>query len=433
MNLIIERTVSGPQKTVLPCGVTLITEQMPVDAVSLDVWLPVGSAVEPEHHNGMAHFLEHMIFKGSHQLVAGEFEQRIEQRGGVTNAATSQDYTHYFITTAPQDFAELAPLQLDVVCNAAFPAEAFERERMVVLEEIRRSADNPRRRAYQLAMELGFDCLPYRRPVLGPESVITSLPVTDMRAFHKRWYQPQNLTVAAVGNLPNEQLTEVVADALAGIAAQKNWSQETGSTASGLRPEALYSQPVRTEFTDTQMQQARLTCLWRVPGLQDLCETYAMDVLAAVLGQGRLSRLYRELREDTGLVTQVGVMNLTYAAQGLFYVSCQLPATNVPEVEQRIQQQMQTIYEQPITESELNRIRTQVANRFIFGNERPGQRTNLYGYYQALLGTTDAALSYPEQIRALTPAELQATAQRYLNPQAYGTVVIRPKESTVAA
>ncbi len=108
-----------------------------------------------------------MIFKGTPRIHSGEFERRIEERGAVTNAATSQDYTHYHITTAPKDFALLAPLQIDVVLNASIPDDPFERERLVVLEEIKRSEDNAQRRIYRRAMELAYDSLPYRRPVLA--------------------------------------------------------------------------------------------------------------------------------------------------------------------------------------------------------------------------------------------------------------------------
>lgn len=127
----------------LPNGLTIIAEQMPLEVVNLSLWLRVGSAVESDAINGMAHFLEHMIFKGTTHLPCGEFERRIEARGAITNAATSQDYTHYYITTAPQDFAALAPLQIQLVMNPRLSAEDFERERPVILEEIRRSDDTP--------------------------------------------------------------------------------------------------------------------------------------------------------------------------------------------------------------------------------------------------------------------------------------------------
>lgn len=105
-------TLNAPTLHRLPNGLTIVAEQMPVEAVNLNIWLNVGSAVESDDINGMAHFLEHMIFKGTAQLQSGEFERRIEQRGAVTNAATSQDYTHYYITTAPKDFAAQSPYSL---------------------------------------------------------------------------------------------------------------------------------------------------------------------------------------------------------------------------------------------------------------------------------------------------------------------------------
>ena len=196
----------------LPNGLTVIAEQMPLEVVNLSLWLRVGSAVESDAINGMAHFLEHMIFKGTQQLQCGEFERQVEERGALTNAATSQDYTKYYITTAPQDFAALAPLQIQMVMAPRLSDHDFERERPVILEEIRRADDNPRRRTYSRTMELVFDRLPYRRPVLGPTAVVEGLTPAQMREFHSTWYQPQNMTAVAVGNLPVETLISTVAD-----------------------------------------------------------------------------------------------------------------------------------------------------------------------------------------------------------------------------
>ena len=178
-------------------GLTIIAEQLQIEAVNLNLWLNVGSAIESDEINGMAHFLEHMVFKGTARLKSGDFEKQIEERGAVTNAATSQDYTHYYITTAPKDFADLAPLQMDVVLNASIPDDGFERERFVVLEEIRRSEDNARRRNYQRMTDLAFDKLPYRRQVLGPATVIENLAAQQMRDFHHHWYQPSSMTAVA--------------------------------------------------------------------------------------------------------------------------------------------------------------------------------------------------------------------------------------------
>ncbi len=416
--------LNQPTIKTLANGLTIIAEQVPVDAVSLNVWLNVGSAVEANSINGMAHFLEHMVFKGTPQIGNGEFEQRIEAKGAVTNAATSQEYTHYYITCAPQDFAELAPLQLDVVLNPSIPDAAFERERHVVLEEIRRSEDNPRRRTYFRAIETGFERLPYRRPVLGPSEVIENLQAQQMRDFHGFWYQPQRMTAAVAGNLEGDRLIELVAEAFDRL----HQPQTTPSVPifDNHAPEAPFETIVRRHYEDDGLQQARLVMMWRVPGLTDLEETYALDILATVLGQGKVSRLVQDLREQRGLVTQISVSNFTQKQQGVFYISVQLPAENIPAVEAAIIEQIQTIRAASILPNELERVKTQVANRFIFGNERPSDRTNLYGYYYSLLRDLEPALNYPELLQAITLETIQQSVQNYLNPEAYGIVTLTP-------
>ncbi|WP_392535765.1 M16 family metallopeptidase [Nostoc sp. C117] len=424
--------LNAPTLHKLPNGLTIIAEQMPVEAVNLNIWIKVGSAVEPDAINGMAHFLEHMIFKGTEQLASGEFERRIEERGAVTNAATSQDYTHYYITTAPKDFAELAPLQIDVVSNASIPDEAFERERLVVLEEIRRSEDNPRRRTYRRAMETAFDRLPYRRAVLGPEEVISQLKPQQMRDFHGSWYQPQSITAVAVGNLPVEELIATVAEGFTKTlptqhsARAKRPATANSTQHSALIPESPFTEIVRREFIDETLQQARLVMLWRVPGMNQLERTYGLDVLAAILGHGRTSRLVRDLREERGLVSSIGVSNMSHELQGTFYISAKCAAENLAEVENAIAQHIHSLQTELVTESEIARVRRRVANRFIFGNETPGDRSGLYGYYQSLVGDLEPAFNYPAKIQSQDATDLMQAAKEYLFPDAYGVVVVKP-------
>ncbi|MGV0103568.1 Peptidase M16-like protein [Nostoc sp. DSM 114160] len=403
---------------------------MPVEAVNLNLWIKVGSAVEPDAINGMAHFLEHMIFKGTERLASGEFERRIEERGAVTNAATSQDYTHYYITTAPKDFTELAPLQIDVVSNASIPDDAFERERLVVLEEIRRSEDNPQRRTYRRAMETAFDYLPYRRAVLGPESVIAGLKPQQMRDFHANWYQPQSITAVAVGNLPVEELIATVAEGFTKATRNSplpNTDEMNDVSAhSSLNPESPFTEIVRREFIDESLQQARLVMVWRVPGMTQLDRTYGLDVLAGILGHGRTSRLVRDLREEQGLVTSISVSNMSNELQGIFYISAKCAVENLAVVEDAIAQHISKLQTELITESEIARIRQRVANRFIFGNETPSDRSGLYGYYQSLVGDLEPAFNYPAIVQSQDATDLMQAAKEYLSPYAYGVVFVKP-------
>ncbi|GAX36478.1 M16 family metallopeptidase [Nodularia sp. NIES-3585] len=412
--------INAPTVHQLPNGLTIVAEQMPVEAVNLSLWIKVGSAVESDAINGMAHFLEHMIFKGTERLASGEFERHIEERGAVTNAATSQDYTQYYINTAPKDFAALAPLQIDVVCNALIPDDAFERERLVVLEEIRRSEDNPRRRTFRRSMETAFEQLPYRRPVLGPEAVISQLQAQQMRDFHRTWYQPQSITAVAVGNLPVEELIATVAE---GFHSQQ---LTVNSQPLGVNPEPAFTEVVRREFVDESLQQARLVMVWRVPGLGQLNDIYGLDVLAGVLGHGRTSRLVRDLREERELVSSIGVSNMTNQLQGTFYISAKCAVENLQAVEEAIAQHIRILHTELVSEKEIARVRRRVANKFIFGNETPSDRAGLYGYYQSMVGDLEPAFNYPDHIQSQEATDLMQAAKQYLSPDAYGVVVLKP-------
>jgi zinc protease len=419
-------TLNNPTVHTLPNGLTIIAEQMPVEAVNLNIWLNVGSCQEADTINGMAHFLEHMVFKGTPRLVAGEFERLVEERGAVTNAATSHDYTHYYITTAPKDFAALAPLQIDVVTNPCIPDDDFAREKLVVLEEIRRSHDSPQRRIYQHAIEVAFAKLPYRRPVLGPESVIEGVTPQQMRYFHATHYQPTSMTAVAVGNLPVDELINIVADGFTSQGGMMSTAEFAGKR-SQPSPEAPFAGVVRQEHIDPSLQQARLIMVWRVPGLNNLAETYPLDILAAILGSGRTSRLVKELREERQLVNNISVSNMSNRIQGLFYLSAQLPSENLHEVEQIVTQHIAKLQTSLITETEIARVRRQVANRYIFGTETPSDRADLYGYYRSVVGNLAPALNYPKQIQSLDTPTIQLAARQYLSPTAYGVITVKPE------
>lgn len=415
------QTLVAPTIYKLANGVRVIAEQIPVDAVTLDIWINVGSANESDDINGMAHFLEHMIFKGSDRQSVGEFERVVEARGGNTNAATSQDYTHYFITVAPQDFADLAPLQLDLVLNARIPDREFQRERLVVLEEIRRSEDNPDRRLHRHTAEMAYQVLPYRRPVLGPSDVIANLTSDQMRAFHRQWYSPENITVVVVGNLAVAQMVSVVSQAFAQLPCNSSCiARQT------LQQEEPFNAIERQEVIDRSLQRSRLVMTWRVPGLCNLTDTYPLNVLASILSGGRTARLVKDLREDKGLVDRIVASNSTQAWQGTFQISAKLESTHIPVVEMAIREHLQRLYDEPVSSEELDKIRTQVSNRFIFANESPRDRTGIYGYYDRVVGNLEAALNYPEQINSVTASDIQSAVRQYINPNAYGILIVMP-------
>ena len=427
-------SLARPELRILPNGLRVLAEQIPVDAVNLSIWVNVGSAFEADEINGMAHFLEHMIFKGTERQRVGEFEQAIESCGGNTNAATSQDYTHYYINVAPKDFAKFAPLQLDLVCNARIPDPEFERERAVVLEEIRRSEDSPERRLYRHSVEQLFSRLPYRRPVLGPTSVIEQVTAPQMRAFHQQWYHPENMTVVIVGNLPVTQMIDVVAD----FFANQPPHPLPQPTMPHHQPETNFPTICRSELVDQGLQQPRLLLGWRLPGLQQCHKTtdyrtmVILSILSSILTGGRTSRLIQELREKRHLVDRISASATAFRWQGIFQIAAKRPGDDtmmhqLPVVEEHLQTEIERLIHSPVTTEELAKIRTQVANRFIFASESPREKAGLYGYYDRVVGNLEVALHYPEIVRSITPEEIQAVAATYLDPAAYSSITAVPR------
>jgi zinc protease len=169
----------------LDSGLTIIHQQTPATPVAaVDVWIKAGAIAEPDEWAGMAHFLEHMIFKGTEQLAPGCFDLEIERRGGMTNAATSYDYAHYFINTAAQHLEETLPYLAELLLHAAIPDDEFGRERQVVLEEIHQAYDDPDWVAFQSLNEMVYQRHPYGRSILGSEETLLARSPAEMRQFH---------------------------------------------------------------------------------------------------------------------------------------------------------------------------------------------------------------------------------------------------------
>ncbi|MEM8810421.1 MAG: pitrilysin family protein, partial [Cyanobacteria bacterium P01_G01_bin.38] len=177
-------------------GLTLIHQEIVTTPVVVaDVWVKAGAIREPAEWAGMAHFLEHMVFKGTDQLLPGVFDQEIERRGGFTNAATSHDYAHFFITLAADALPDALPYLAELLLRASIPADEFVRERYVVLEEIRQAYDDPDWLGFQALAELLYPDHPYGRPVLGTPDILNQRSPEEMRCFHQAHYQPENMTV----------------------------------------------------------------------------------------------------------------------------------------------------------------------------------------------------------------------------------------------
>lgn len=401
-------------------GLTLIHQQIPAaPVVTVDVWVKAGAIVEPEPWSGMAHFLEHMIFKGTDQLPPGSFDYVIESRGGVTNAATSHDYAHFYINTAAADLPETLPYLAELLLNASIPDDEFELERDVVLEEIRQSLDDPDGLGFQVLLETIYQQHPYGRPVLGHAIELLERSPEEMRCFHRAHYQPENMTVVVVGDIAWEPTLELV----------KRYFSVFPSKADCPCPTIAVERPLteirRQELCLPQIGSARLMMAWVGPGANDLRGAYGLDLLSVIVAGGRTSHLVRELREERQLVQDISSSFSLQRDSSLFTLTAWLDAAHLDQVEAVIGDRLAKLAATPISDAELLRYKRLLCNDYAFSTETTSQLAGLYGYYSTIADAEQAA-SYPSVIQSFEVDQLKQLANQYLSPLRYAVTVMKP-------
>lgn len=411
---------ASPTAFQLDNGLTFIHQYLPATPVVVaDVWLRAGAMQEPEKWAGMAHFLEHMIFKGTKLLPPGVFDREIENRGGMTNAATSHDYAHFFLTTAASYLKDTLPYLADLLLNASIPEDEFICEREVVLEEIRSCYDDPDWIGFQALSESVYQQHPYGRSVLGTESNLMQNSPEAMRSFHRAHYQPENMIVAIVGGIPQDSALELVNQNF------QQFPQRCALPSVEEMGEPLIAGVRRQELYLPRLEQARLMMAWIGPGVRQYRNAYGLDLLSVLLAEGRSSRLVRALREDRQLVGAISSNFSLQRQSSLFTISAWLEPQHLEFVESLICAHLEELQTTPISAGELARCQRILCNDYAFSTETPNQLAGLYGYYN-ILGEAELAVSYPQQIQSFNADELQQLAQQYLSPYSYAVTVLKP-------
>ncbi|MGG6296657.1 M16 family metallopeptidase [Leptolyngbya sp. AN02str] len=400
-------------------GLTVIHQQTPTPVITVDVWVRAGAIAEPTPWAGMAHFLEHMIFKGTDSLPPGSFDQVIEHHGGVTNAATSHDYAHFFISTTDSCLPKTLPCLADLLINAAIPDDEFDRERDVVLEEIRQSEDDPDWLGFKALSQLVYQNHPYGRSVLGEPSNLLPLVPNEMRCFHRALYQPHNMTVVVVGDIERERSLDQVNAAFGSFNPPLVYPQVTVEAEPpivGIR---------RQEIELPRLELARLMMAWIGPGVDQLRSAYGLDLLSVLLAGSRSSRLVRELREERQLVQDIGSSFSLQRDSSLFTITAWLEPQHLDQVEALIGDRLSLLTSRPVSEVELSRVKRMLCNDYAFSSETSSQLAGLYGYYSTI-ATPNVSTIYPLQIQSIQAEELQHLASQYLSPYHYAVTILRP-------
>ncbi len=374
--------LAEPTELQLANGATLVQlELADSPLMCLDFWCRAGSIFEKAREIGLAHFLEHMVFKGSQRLGPGEFDLKIEAMGGSSNAATGFDDVHYHVLVPPESAAQALELLLDLVLHPSLEPRAFEMERQVVLEELAQSEDQPDEIALQQLLRLGCPGHAYGEPILGRRELLAAQTPEAMADFHRRLYGANRCVLALCGGADFLQLKE-------GIPASE--LAQLGAIDEPPPPPALAVRPGLHRITVPRLESARLLMLWGLPPASDLHGVMGADLLTTVLAEGRRSRLVERLREQLRIVESID-LDLHVMESGSFaLLEAICDADELGAVHRAIAQVLAELQEQGLTKPEWLRAQRLVANGYRFGLEAAGGlagligNNRLWGRHQAL-------------------------------------------------
>ncbi len=360
-----------PQRDQLSNGVPIVQLVLPEAPVTcLDFWCRAGSAAEQGSESGMAHFLEHMVFKGSEALPAGSFDRRIEALGGSSNAATGFDDVHFHVLIPPEATAEALELLLDLVLHPRLDRDDFDLERQVVLEELAQSEDQPEEVAFQELLRNACPDHAYGRPILGLRDALEAHRPEAMAAFHHRHYRADRCCLALAGPAMDGSVLELLESSALATLPEAPSAQPWA---------ALHLQPGELTLPLPRLEAARLLMAWRLPPAADQDAVVGADLLTTVLAEGRRSRLVERLREQLRLVESID-LDLNVLESGCLVL---LEAVCEPEqlqaVEHNVRQVLDGLLVQPPSAPEMQRARRLVGNGYRFSLEAPGSVAAMVG------------------------------------------------------
>jgi predicted Zn-dependent peptidase len=387
------------------------------DVVSTDIFYKVGSRNEIMGKTGIAHMLEHMNFKSTKHLKAGEFDKEVKSVGGVNNASTSFDYTHYFIKSSTQNVKKSIDLFAELMQNLNLKDDEFQPERNVVMEERRwRTDNNPLGYLYFRLFNNAYVYHPYHWTPIGFINDIKTWSIEDIRSFHKTYYQPQNAILMVTGDIEPK---EVFKEAKKAFGKIKN---------DGKIPKVKFIEPKqdgpKKVVIHKESEVELLAIAFHIPNFQDK-DQVTLSVISEILYSGKSSRLYKDLVDKKRLVNSIYAYNMENTDPGLFiFMATCNPGVKAETVEKELIKQIKLMKNEPVTKAELEKVKINTKSDFIYSLESSSSVANLYGSY-LVRGDITPLQNYEKNINKITAKKVQKVAQKYFDFNSSTTVILK--------
>lgn len=388
------------QLTTLPSGLRVITDSVPtVDSVALGVWADVGTRHEDLAHNGVAHMVEHMMFKGTPSRTAAQIAEQVEDVGGHMNAYTSREVTAYHIHLLKEDSGLALDILSDMIQRPTMPDDEIKREQQVILQEIGMTNDTPDDLVFDEYQETAYPQQALGAPILGRADVINTMTRETMMDYVQRYYTPDRLVVSAAGNLDHDQFVKQVQDNFGDL--PENSKQDDA------RPADYKGGEHRTE---RELEQSHIILGFQGMSRKD-DDFYAALALSTMLGGGMSSRLFQEIREKRGLVYSIFSFHAPYQDDGLFGVYAGTGPDYLPELVPVLCDEILKAADS-MNETELRRAKAQIKASMLMGRESMNRRANQQAKRLIHFGDIINIEDNIREIETLTLADIARAARR---------------------
>ena len=378
------------------------------------IWYKVGSADETPGKSGLAHFLEHLMFKGTAKVPAGKFAQTINEIGGQENAFTSSDYTAFYQRVAPEHLKTVMGFEADRMTGLVLNDQNVPPELDVVLEEQnQRVANDPAAQLAEQVQAVLYLNHPYGRPVIGWRREIEALGREDALAFYRRFYTPNNAVVVIAGDVSAEEVRALVEETYAKVERRA----EVKPRARPQEPEPVSVRQVT--FADPRVAQPSLQRAYLVPSFSGAKpgEAEALDVLAHILGGGSTSRLYRALAVDNGLAVDASAwyQGISLDATRFGVYAAPRPGVSLTQLETALDAVIAELAERGVTDDELDRAKTRMVADLVYAQDSQASLARYYGLALTTGSTIEDLRARPERIRAVAADQVRDAARRWLD------------------
>lgn len=387
------------QTTVLKNGLKIITSTRPeTETVSLGIWVKTGSAYETIEVNGVSHFVEHMVFKGTQKRNALQISQDIEDVGGQTNAYTSREFTAFYAKMLKSDLELAIDVIADFIAAPTFDENEMKKEKEVVIQEIKQSIDTPDDAIFDLFDADAFKNLPIGRTILGPEETVRSFTPEILRSYMKTHYGTNNMIVSAVGNLDHDVFVQMVEKRLGNYDRQSSFAIEPQTYVGGFTAE------------ERPIEQTHL--LLGFQGIEYKNPMYyPTSVFSAIFGGGMSSRLFQEIREKRGLVYTVYSFTNSHTSGGLFGIYAGTTADELTELLPVVADEIKKVVQEKVNDNELKRAKMQLKASMLMALESSSSTAEVMARQNLIHGRIIETDEIIERIDAVTAEDIQKTVQ----------------------